>query len=112
MTERTATPGQGGSTVGKPSTSDRYQDFTDEQLDAAGRWLANQGQEPWSTRLRLEGDYVVGDFCGAPAVVRQMVRELLDAIRLMTRDQVDLYLKSDTRGRVDLVEHVLTEAGR
>ena len=112
MNERTATPGHGGSTVGKPSTSGRYSTFTTEQLDAAGVWLRDQGPTPWSKRFKIEGDNVVGDLRGMPPVIRQMLREQFEALELMTPSQVRQLMASNAEGRVRLVNEVLMEAGR
>lgn len=112
MNERTATPGQGGSTPGKASTSDRYASFTNEQLDAGLLWLRRQGLEAWSKRLWIDGDHVKGDLRGVPPVVRQMIREQLVAIQLMSAGQFADYWERDTAGRVALVHRVLAEAGR
>lgn len=113
MDDRTATPGQTTeTTVGKPSTSARYSVFTDAQLDAALMWLKDQGSTPWSRRFKIEGDSVVGDLRGMPPVIRQMVREQFEALELMTPDQVRQLMAADLQGRVELVDQVLTEAGR
>jgi hypothetical protein len=112
MEERTATPRQGGSTAGKPSTSARYANFNSDQLDAGVQWLKSQGADAWSKRLWIDGDYIKGDLRGVPPVVRQMVREQLAAIQLMTAEQYADYWERDVPGRVALVDQVLTEAGR
>jgi hypothetical protein len=112
MNERTPTPGQGGSTLGKASTSDRYSRFTDEELDAALMWLSSQGSAPWSKRFKIEGDNIVGDLRGMPPAIRQLVREQFEVLELMTPTQVRQLLAADLEGRVRLVDHVMTEAGR
>jgi len=112
MNERTATPGQGGSTAGKPPTSDRYSAFSTKQLEAAGTWLRDQGPTPWSKRFRIEGDNVFGDLRGMPPVIRQIVCDYFDAIQLLTPKQIRQLVAVDIAARVQLVDQVLTEAGR
>lgn len=92
---------------------DRYGDYTDEQVDAGAQWLHDQGYGAWSKRLKIEGDYIVGDLRGVPPIVRQMIREQLVAMhQLMTTEQWAEYRQLDTAGRVELVDQILTEAGR
>lgn len=112
MNERTATPGQGGSTLGKAATSVRYSSFTDAQLDAALMWLMSQGAPAWSKRFKIEGDYLMGDMRGTPPVVRQLLHDLFEAIELMTPEQVRELMLCDVGERTQLVDRVLREAGR
>lgn len=90
----------------------RYSRYTDEQLDTALVWLKDQGSTPWSKRFKIEGDFVVGDLRGVPPVIRQMVREQFEALELMSPAQVRQLMAADLQGRVELVDQVLTEAGR
>jgi hypothetical protein len=99
------------SAAGTPH-SDRYSVFTDEQLDATLNWLMAQGAAAWSKRFKVDGDYLVGDLRGMPPLVRQMLREQFEAMELMTPAQIRELMLSDVKGRVQLVERVLREAGR
>jgi hypothetical protein len=64
-------------------------------------------------RIKFEGDHVIGDLKGMPPVVRRLLQEQMVAIhQLMTSEQFADYLERDTAGRMELVDQVLTEAGR
>jgi hypothetical protein len=112
MNDRTSTSGQEDSIPQKVSGITRYSHFTAEEMDTAAMWLSAQGSAPWSKRLKIEGDHVLGDLRGMPPVIRQMVREQFEALELMTPAQVRQLMAADTEGRVQLVNEVLTEAGQ
>ncbi|MET0952619.1 MAG: hypothetical protein ABWX57_04980 [Aeromicrobium sp.] len=112
MHERTAASGQNVSSPANSLTTGRYSQFTAEQLDDALSWIREQGAEAWSSRFRIVGDYVLVAVRGVPSVVRHLLREEAAALQLMTPHQVRQLVTADVRGRVDLVDQVLTSAGR